>query len=485
MFLRRTTILVVLVVIIYSSISLLLRNRYDVPSSEDPIPNHPFPVTNPPSPGVVEFWHRWANIFDEARPKTPPIKIEAKASTEDALIPDNDDRTPTPVSIGLSNEDISSMRDSHQIVLDYLRMTDFSEDSTGLFNGTGIVTVAGGRYYAPALISIRMLRKKTNCTLPIQVFLHSSEEYEPHVCEELFPALNAECFVIEDFLRRDVPFKVDRFQLKVLAILFSSYENVLFLDSDCIPLHDPNLLLTAEPYTTHGFVSWPDYWIATEDPAFYTIAGFPEYPSGLPLRSSEAGQLLISKRTHLPSLILAAYYNVFGPTHYYPMLSQGAPGEGDKDTFLAAVIVRNDTFYRVQTKTGSVGIKDHAGVFHQKGMVQFDAAEEYSLREFTMKAKPRPFFLHANIPKMNVAHLLEGDHLYMPFTGGAKERIRLWGEEERVRRTFDYDIEKTVWSEMVEMACELEHVLKDFKKKKNLCAKAREHWDAVFAEKEE
>ena len=479
---RRSTSLLLVAVIVYISVQLLIRYRDDGASVDSilPGPDHSVSITNPPSPGVVDFWLKWANIFEEAKPLTPPIKVKAKASTADGLIPDNDDRTPTPMSIGLPAEEIASLKESHQILLQNPAWTDTHYDANKLFSGTGIVTVAGGWYYAPALISIRMLRK-TNSTLPVQVFLQSSDEYEPQICEEILPALNAECFVISDFLSKEAPFKVTHYQLKVLAMLFSSFDRILFLDSDCIPLYDPSILLTSDPFTTYGLVSWPDYWIATEDPAFYEIAGLPEFPEGLPLRSSESGQLLFSKRRHIDTLVMSAYYNVFGPSHFYPMLSQGAPGEGDKETFLAAAIVRNESYYRVKTKAGAVGLKDNGGKFHGKGMVQHDVVEEYSLRDFTHTAKPRPFFLHANLAKMNVARLLEGDALLMPYTGDAKEPTRLWGTKERMLRTFDYDVEKVVWQEMVDMACTLGNVLKDFKKRRRLCERAKEHWDAVFA----
>ena len=484
---KRNTTLFILIAVFFLAAEWLLHSRQDVLPGHGsilPAPDHRTSVTNPPSPGVIDFWAQWAQVFEEAKPPIPPIEVENGASTADGLIPDNDDRTPTPTSVGLSAEDIESMRRSHEILNKSPLWADIHHAANKLYSGTGIVTVAGGKYYAPAIVSIRMLRK-TNSTLPVQVFLQSASEYEPEICEELLPTLNAECFVIEDFLRNDAPFKVEHYQLKVLAMLFSSYDRILFLDSDCIPLHDPAMLLTEEPFTSHGLVSWPDYWIATEDPAFYTIAGMAEYPTGLPLRSSESGQLLFSKKRHLASLVLAAYYNVFGPSHFYPLLGQGAPGEGDKDTFLAAAVVRNETFYRVKTKTGTVGIKDHQGGFHGRGMVQHDVVEEWSLREFTHTAKPRPFFLHANLAKMNVARLLEKDDLFMPYTGEARERIRIWGTKERIMRTFDFDVEKVVWEEMVDMACTLDTVLRDFKKRRRLCEKAKEHFDVVFAREDD
>ena len=490
MFSRRLLVLSAIAFITYLSTILLLGSRISpINDSHLPVPNHAVSVTNPPSQAIVDYWQKWALVIEGAKPLIPPIKLKlGAASTKEPFgVPkfgkEEEDRKPTPDKSVLSKTDVESLRGSHAILLEHPGFNNTREDALKLFNGTGIVMVAGGRYYAPAIVSIRMLRR-TNSTLPVQLYLQSSSEYEPHICEEVLPALNAECFIIEDYLRKDAPFKVTHYQLKVLAILFSSFESLVFLDADCIALHDPFELLTSEPFLSTGLVSWPDYWIATEDPAFYTVAGFPSYPTGLPLRSSESGQLLLSKEKHLSSLLLAAYYNVYGPTHYYPILSQGAPGEGDKDTFLAAAIALRRSWYRVKEHTGSVGLTDHQGGFHGKGMIQYDAKEEYSLREYTHTAQPRAFFLHANNPKLNVGQLVLGEaqELLMPYAGDAQEPVRLWGPKDRVVSKLDYDIEKVVWEIMVEMACELEGMLRDWKKVKNVCEKAKRHWDAVFGE---
>ena len=490
MFSRRLLFLSAIACVIYLSTILLLRSHTSpIIDSDLPASGHAISVTNPPSQAIVNYWQRWALVIEAAKPLIPHIELRlGAASTKEPFgVPkfgkEEEERKPTPDQSVLSKTDVESLRRSHAILLEYPGFNDTRDDALKLFSGTGIVMVAGGKYYAPAIVSIRMLRR-TNCTLPVQLYLQSSSEYEPHICEEVLPTLNAECFIIEDYLRKDAPFKVTHYQLKVLAMLFSSFESLVFLDADCFPLYDPLELLTAEPFLSTGLVSWPDYWIATEDPAFYKIAGFPSYPTGLPLRSSESGQLLISKEKHLSSLLLAAYYNVYGPTHYYPILGQGAPGEGDKDTFLAGAIALHRSWYRVREHTGSVGVTDHQGGFHGHGMIQYDAKEEYSLREYTHTAQPRAFFLHANNPKMNVGRLVLGEEkeLFMPYAGDAEEPVRLWGEEEKMVRKLDFDVEKVVWEIMVEMACELDGVLMDWKKIKNVCGKAKAHWDAVFGE---
>ena len=474
----RSIIIVFAVVLLFFSVSILESRLKKVSRNKLSIITAPTHEAPPPPPRIVEFWAEWAKVFDKAKPTIKPIQIingASVAGSDEA----NGDRKPSPFSIGIPANDVKSLQLSHSKLVNHPGFNTSNKEAASLFSGTGIVTVAGGPYFPPALVGIKMLRK-TKSTLPVHVFLKSKSEYEAEMCEEILPALNAECFVIEDHLRKDAPFKVDHFQLKVLAILFSTFETVLYLDSDCMALRDPAELIETEPFLSRGFLSWGDYWIATEDPVFYKIAGLPDFPKHLPARSSESGQMVISKNKHLDSLLLAAYYNVFGPSYYYPLLSQGAMGQGDKETFLAGAVVLGNPYYRVREKVGTIGYHDSNKEFHGGAMVQWHAADEYAHQNgstTTEKKKPRPFFLHANVPKMNVAHLLDENSIYQP---GTQQRVRVWGKEESVREMFGFDVERMVWNEMREMACQLKDTLRDFKGRKNICKRAQEHYREVF-----
>ncbi len=431
---------------------------------------------NPPTPQILAFWETWAIVIDAARPKISAIELKEVALPAGIEPEDERERKPFNLSIGIPEKDIDTLRESHKRLVGHADFSRVNEQAKHLFSGTGIVTVAGGSYFAPAILSIRMLRR-TNSTLPVQVFLRNKAEYEKKICQELLPALNAECFVIQDHLRKDNPVKVEHYQLKVLAILFSSYESVLYLDSDCMALLDPRELFDSEPFLSTGLVSWPDYWIATEDPIFYQIASLPSFPKRIPARSSEAGQLLISKKSHLATLLLAAYYNIYGPGIYYSILSQGADGEGDKETFLAAAVVLGNPNYRVHHRLGSAGYHDRDRKFHGTAMVQYHPTDDYVYRDSASSKQVRPLFLHANSPKMNLAHLLATDKI---FYQGTEDRLRLWGPEESMSKMIGYDIEENVWKEIVEMACTLDDTLKDFRGVWEMCNRAQQHYRETF-----
>ena len=440
------------------------------------------------------FWTEVAAIFDEARPQVKKIRVNGQASTANSDAA-NGDRKPGPSLLSLSQSDLNSMKESHKGLMEKLKNFD-NDETKRIFSGIGVVTVAGGQYFAPAMTSIRMLRR-SGSKLPVHVFLQSRAEYEVEMCEDHLPNLAAECYVLEDFLSDTTPFSVTHYQLKALAILFSPFETVLYLDSDCMPLRDPTELLTSEPFTSTGLVLWPDYWVATENPVFWEIGGLPSFPSNLPARSSESGEILISKEKHLTSLLVASYYNVFGPTHFYPLLSQGALGEGDKETFLAGAVVAGNPYYCVRTKVGTIGFHDEEGVFNGGAMVQHHSADDYALRQKQQQQQQtpgvnvtlphssepvtvRPFFLHANYPKMNLGHLIDDPRLR---THNGEGR-RIWGPKSSTMRLFGMDVERVVWNEMVEPGCSIQRELLDWRGRHRVCDRAREHWNAVLKNKD-
>lgn len=437
-----------------------------------------------PSSEIKQFWVKWSQIFHDCRPTVDPIVVNNPASIEGSDR-GNGERQPSEHTLGLDEKIVNGLYDTHKaLLLDRggLWGANFTSEAKTLFSGKGVVTTAGGAYFAPAIVSIRMLRRVSD--LPVQVFIGDKSEYEPEICEHVLPALNAVCFIISDYLAQD-SVDVSHFQLNSLAMLFSSFEDIVWLDSDCFPVHDPVMLLEAEPFLSNGLVTWPDYWKSTEDPVFYNIAGMSVFPPDMPARSTESGEMLISKSKHLSTLLLASYYNVYGPQYYYPILSQGATGEGDKETFLAAAVVLGVPYYRVKEHVGTLGYHTAEGGFKGGAMVQFHPGDDLAHYNGTWATEHvsgalRPFFLHAHMPKLNVAHLLDGGATITTPTG---QPLRLWGDVEGVKKQFNgRDMEKEVWEEMKKTTCELENTMKDWEGRSQLCTRVKEHYMGLFGE---
>lgn len=442
---------------------------------------------------IEAFWEKWSRAIYESRPKVPKIALGGKAQ---AHKPKDGQVTREPYRNHLRNseDDLNILRLLHRkfvsgLEKEFLNNTvdgeeqDRKWEGLPIFKGKGVVMVGGGEYFGPAIISIHMLRR-TGCNLPVEVFVPDDSEYEEVVCKNYLKKLGARCVVLSDILDKskikvsrkdDADLKISHYQLKSLALLLSSYSDALLLDSDSIPVLDPLLnIFETEPYKSKGMIIWPDFWRATESPKYWDIAG-QEFPSFLPATASEAGQLAVNKATHLAPLLLATYYNIFGPDYYYPLLSQGALGEGDKETFLAAAVALNATFYRIKTPAASLGRHDGAT---QKGtaMVQHLPSDDLK-HESTSRESIRPMFLHSNTPKMNAGHLVdEGDLVSVD----GETRLRLLGSKDELVKRFGFDVEQSIWDIMVQTGCELQDIIEEWKGRKRMCERLAEHYKKVF-----
>lgn len=448
---------------------------------------------------IEAFWGKWSRAIYESRPKVPKIALGGNAQ---AHKPKQGQTTREPYRDHLRNpdEDIDILRLLHRKFVSGLekefgnRTADGEQQQEGqwkglgIFKGKGVVMVGGGEYFGPAIIGIQMLRR-TGSNLPVEVFVPDKSEYEEIVCKNYLKKLGAKCVVLSDILDKskikvskkdDADLKITHYQLKSLALLLSSYSDVLLLDSDSIPVLDPLLnIFETEPYKSKGLIIWPDFWRSTESPRYWNIAG-KEFPSYLPATASEAGQLAVNKATHLAPLLLATYYNIFGPDYYYPLLSQGAMGQGDKETFLAAAVALNATYYRIKTPAASLGRHDGAT---QKGtaMVQHlpsdDLKHESTGHDSTGHDSIRPMFLHSNTPKMNAGHLVdEGDLVSVD----GETRLRLLGSKEELVKRFGFDVEQSIWDIMVQSGCELQDIIEEWKGRERLCERLTEHYKKVF-----
>jgi alpha 1,2-mannosyltransferase len=165
-------------------------------------------------------------------------------------------------------------------------------------NTTGIVTTAGVANFGQA-ISLVLMTRQAGSRLPIQIVLDSSSPWVDLVCAQTMPRFNATCLFMEDLwagLGRLVP-KFKEYQWKSISIVASTFQNVLFLETDCLPVRnlDPIFDQAAEPFTSAGFITWPDFWTPTSSPLFYKIAGDIDVPPLTSRPSSESGAIVYDK----------------------------------------------------------------------------------------------------------------------------------------------------------------------------------------------
>lgn len=344
---------------------------------------------------------------------------------------------------------------------------------------SGYVLIGGGKYLWLLYLVVKQIRR-LGSTLPIEVFVPKEHDYEKKFCEEVLPRYNARCSTLDHLLVQWLSLKlsISGYQYKMLALLASSFENVLYLDLDLYPLRNVEYLFNLDLYKEKGLIIWPDNWARTTNPKFYQIAGvevperkirysdydrkhhegedlppldsytfenshFHDFENTLPNPSSEAGVMLVNKTSHLKTLLLALYYNVYGPNFYYPLLTQGGAGEGDKETFIAAALVMDQPFFQTRKKFHWMG-------YHHKEKHEFSAKGlgHYDPVTSTETSENAPMvFAHCSYPK-HYADWLYNNHDLVYDDG---EHIRMWtGVYENV----GYDLDLRLLNSYVEALCE-------------------------------
>ena len=291
-----------------------------------------------------QLWGELQALFD-AHPPTPQ-HIDKPPHVSDQVFP-------TPAELGgffnLTDADAARSRDDHARVLAALP----AYPDHGRFRGRGVVVLAGGRYSEFAATALGVLRD-VGSRLPVEVWAKDASEELPGWCAEL-RAEGVACRRLADHM--DVDALRHAYQWKVFTMLFSGFREVLFLDADALPVRDPDAVFDSPAYRETGAVLWPDYWKHSGSPALPYILGLSESRPDYRLvdeRSVESGQMLWDKGRHWTSLLLAAYYNYYGPDFFYTLFNNGWAGWGDKDTFPMALKAAGEAYFPVTSEIRTV-----------------------------------------------------------------------------------------------------------------------------------
>lgn len=437
----------------------------------------------------LAFWTAFRDILDRNAPNCPPPEIVgfAKPAPFNALEP-----SPRPDLIVLPNDHLDAMKSAHAAFVDEIR-TSKTVKPIHTPGSRGLVSMAGGPYFPLFLAQLRMLRR-SNSNLPVEVFLRDSSEYENHLCEKVLPQYNAKCVVLSELLgsTKHKGVEIEHYQFRTFAVLFSSFEEVVWMDADCFPLYKVEDLLDSEPFTSTGLITWPDFSASTTSQLFYEISQ-QEIPSTALRAATKTGVFLISKKNHFLTLLLAAYYNYHGPSHYFSLLLQGAPGQGDKETFLQAALALKEPVYAVSERVGALGHAadgnndDDDNEIIASAVAEADPIEDFRLtKEGIWRVKdpaagkaPRVFFIHASHPKFDAKDNIFG-YQWDGASASSSVSGRLWTASPETIARFGYDAEKAYWEEVKWVACNYETSLQAWASKHGVCDNIQERWKNVF-----
>lgn len=171
-------------------------------------------------------------------------------------------------------------------------------------DGRGIVICGGGvKYFTPAWVCIRMLRR-LGCRLPIQLWHVGKRELSEPMAALVAP-FGVECVDAAQYARNGRARYLEGWPLKPFAMLHSPFREVLLLDADNVPVVDPECLFETREYRECGALFWPDAEGLGMEPAILDLCGV----AHAEMRPIESGQIVIDKERCWRELNLAMWFN--------------------------------------------------------------------------------------------------------------------------------------------------------------------------------
>ena len=241
--------------------------------------------------------------------------------------------------------------------------------SASAFQGKGIVMSGGAKHVLQALANLDVLRSHRSY-LPVE-FWHAFELEDAH-CEAL-AASGAVCRQLQ------VPGVYKGWSTVLPAVMSSSFQHVLWMDTDVTPLMAPDILFETEAYKQNGALFWPDHW--SQDCYPFGESSWPNHVALQLLQlkhnksdlrfshEQETGTFLIDKQNHWRAICLANY---LASRYFFTRVLYGP-----KDTFRLAFLKLNVSTWVSTVRPGLAGtFQESTGMFHPFSMVQFWPCEE-------------------------------------------------------------------------------------------------------------
>ena len=256
------------------------------------------------------------------------------------------------------------------------------------FAGRGIVIVGGNqpKFQTSYWVAIHALRR-SGCALPIQLWFPEREGPDCERADEL-RRMGVTIHSFADLVDADAAggahgaaAMTNRFMYKIVALVFSSFQEVLLMDSDNIVLSDPSSLFASELYESRGSILWMDFWRGSAAPDLASVLG----AGAAANHTHESGQMVMDKKRTWEALRLALFFNAHAAV-FYP-LTVNYMGLGDKEIVSTAFLHLRTPYGVAPHGPDHVGVRDH------------DRAETLGNTMMQHDMDGTPMFLHANLGK--------------------------------------------------------------------------------------
>lgn len=226
--------------------------------------------------------------------------------------------------------------------MDYINYTMPSWASEkSRFEGRGIVLVGGNSGTLRGIRTTLSMLKEYGCQLPVEVH-HLEDEISVSDIQNLtapdvtFRSLGDPSNLFQ--VKKKAGKGGKSFHIKTAAMINSAFKEILYLDSDSMPVRDPTYLFDSKDYLRTGTMFFPDFWKTHFTNPIWGIVDSPIVDEW----ENESGQLLLNKESKWQVLMLANHFNRDGD-FYFQLIN------GDKDTLRFACKALRQEYYMVPT----------------------------------------------------------------------------------------------------------------------------------------
>ncbi len=206
------------------------------------------------------------------------------------------------------------------------------------FNGKGLVIAASSnkyRYLTGLYSNLYTIRKYHKSNIPIEIFyIGKSEQFSGKIKDLLLSLGNITIHNLLDKIDTNCTEEELRgYQTKPLAVLCSSFEEIILLDADALCFIDPIYFFLAEGYDSNGMILFKDYVNCTSfisKDFMETIGiGTQKYCNYTDDYEIDSSCVIINKRKYWSALYTICIVNVKSESYH---ASKNVLG--DKDTWL-------------------------------------------------------------------------------------------------------------------------------------------------------
>ena len=182
----------------------------------------------------------------------------------------------------------------------------------------------GLQHWADAVLIFASLRRQ-GCVLAGELWLTSEEaaDLPPQATEVLEGLMGARIRVLPEELSAAAAGPA----AAAAALVLSSFEEVLVVETDSVPVGDAGSLFDDPGFRATGSLFWRDFWPPSPAPELFQVTGERDFLDS----THEGGQFLLDKRRAWRPLLLAGYMNLMGPGIYSRLLADAEGGGGGKE----------------------------------------------------------------------------------------------------------------------------------------------------------